>query len=178
MAYSMPCRDLNSLNPLAKQACELFIQECKKQGLTIGVCETLRTAEYQNSLYQKGRTKPGSIVTNCDGYKVKSEHQSGMAFDFFQNIKGKEWDKSFYDKACPIAKKMGLDCGYYWKGFVDNPHITVPKDWKNSNSLNWKQESIKRVCSKYSLEQDKWIPKWNEQITVGDFFAIIEKILK
>lgn len=126
----MPCRDLNSLKPEAKKACELFLNECKKKGLTVGVCETLRTAEYQNELYQKGRTIGGSIVTNCDGHKNKSEHQSGMAFDFFQNIKGKEWDKPFYDKACPIAKRLGLDSGYYWTSFKDNPHITVPKNWK------------------------------------------------
>lgn len=127
--YKMPCRDLNALNPTAKKACELFLNKCKAAGLVIGVNETLRTAEYQNSLYQKGRTTAGSIVTNCDGYKNKSEHQDGWAFDFFQNIKGKEWEASFYDKACPIAKELGLDSGYYWKSFIDKPHVTVPKNW-------------------------------------------------
>ena len=39
------------------------------------ISQGVRTAEYQNSLYQQGRTIPGKIVTNADGYKVKSNHQ-------------------------------------------------------------------------------------------------------
>lgn len=35
----------------------------------------VRTAEEQNRLYQKGRTAPGTKVTNVDGYKLKSNHQ-------------------------------------------------------------------------------------------------------
>ena len=39
--------------------------------ITAGV----RTAAEQNLEYQKGRTAPGSKVTNVDGYKLKSNHQ-------------------------------------------------------------------------------------------------------
>ena len=35
----------------------------------------MRTAEEQNKLYQYGRTIPGTWRTNCDGYKVQSNHQ-------------------------------------------------------------------------------------------------------
>lgn len=178
MNFKMPCRDLNSLQPLAKKACELFLLECKKEGLVVGVNETLRTAEYQNSLYQKGRTTSGKIVTNADGYKNKSEHQSGMAFDFFQNIKGKEWDKSFYDKACPIAKSLGLDSGYYWKSFVDRPHITVPKDWREpimkTNTPQWKIDGYNALIDKLKLDKNYWT---NDKIdTHGDIFAVLNKM--
>lgn len=124
------CRDISKLNPIAYEACKLFLKKCEEQGFKVGVCETIRTAEYQNELYQQGRTKKGSIITNCDGYKNKSVHQSGFAFDIFQNIKGKEWESSFYDKVCKIAKNMGLECGHYWSSFKDSPHIEVPKNWK------------------------------------------------
>lgn len=163
MTYKMPCRDLNALNPIAKQACELFLSECKKVWLTVGICETIRTAEYQNSLYQKGRTTPGSIVTNCDGYKVKSEHQSGMAFDFFQNIKGQEWDKSFYDKACKIAKDLGLDSGHYWTSFVDSPHITVPKNWEipkeeyNMNKIKIELNGVIKEVNAVNIDGNNYI---------------------
>jgi len=40
------------------------------------IVQGLRTAEYQNSLYQQGRTKPGKIVTKLDGYNRKSNHQA------------------------------------------------------------------------------------------------------
>lgn len=39
------------------------------------------TAEEQNKKYQIGRTKPGKIITNCDGYKKPSFHQLDRAWD-------------------------------------------------------------------------------------------------
>ena len=41
-----------------------------------------RTVQEQNELYQKGRTKPGDIVTNSDGITKLSKHQSWLAMDF------------------------------------------------------------------------------------------------
>ena len=128
--FNMPCRNIEALQPIAQEACRLFLSECEKKGLKVGICQTLRTAEYQATLYAQGRTTKGNIVTNCDGYKKKSNHQGGMAFDFYQNIKGEEWSKSFYDKACKIGKELGLDMGHYWTNFSDSPHCDVPKNWK------------------------------------------------
>lgn len=41
-----------------------------------GVYSGARTAAEQNALYQIGRTKPGKRVTDKDGYKSKSNHQT------------------------------------------------------------------------------------------------------
>lgn len=128
--FKMPCRDINALKPLAQQACKLFLEECEKAGLKVLVTQTLRTAEYQNSLYQQGRTKSGSIVTNADGYKNKSNHQSGMAWDICKNVKGQEYsDKSFFKKCGDIAKKLGIEWGGTWT-FVDEPHFQIDNNWK------------------------------------------------
>jgi len=40
-----------------------------------------RSAAEQFECYQKGRTAPGKIVTNCDGYKKRSAHQDWEAWD-------------------------------------------------------------------------------------------------
>jgi len=40
-----------------------------------------RTVEQQQKLYAQGRTDPGNIVTNKDGIKKKSKHQTGLAVD-------------------------------------------------------------------------------------------------
>jgi len=40
-----------------------------------------RSADEQFQLYQKGRTAPGKIVTNRDGYKKVSSHQRWRAAD-------------------------------------------------------------------------------------------------
>lgn len=132
MEYSMPCRDINSLLPIAKQACQLFLIECEKKGLKVGISQTLRTADYQYSLYQQGRTVKGKIVTNCDGYKIKSPHQSGFAWDFYRNDGKNAYDDSdgFFLKVATIARDLGMDAGYFWTGFQDTPHIQVHKNWQ------------------------------------------------
>jgi peptidoglycan L-alanyl-D-glutamate endopeptidase CwlK len=40
-----------------------------------------RSPQEQNDLYKRGRTMPGPIVTNCDGYIKKSAHQHWTAID-------------------------------------------------------------------------------------------------
>lgn len=108
------------------------MKECKKANLNVCITQTLRDAEYQNSLYQQGRTKPGSIVTNCDGYKKKSNHQSGYAWDICLNVKGKEYsDDSFFEKCGAIARKLGITWGGDWTSFRDTPHFEITSSWKS-----------------------------------------------
>lgn len=113
------------------------------------IIQGLRTAEYQNSLYQQGRTKPGKIVTKLDGYNRKSNHQAkadgyGHAVDIavcgyydgngnyvkcttdaemFDNKKLVEISR--HVKA--VAKEMGLDIvwGGDWKTLYDTPHYEL-----------------------------------------------------
>ena len=57
-------RDVKQLHPeLQKKITELK-ELCKKNGITIGISECLRTVEEQDALYAKGRTAAGSVVTN------------------------------------------------------------------------------------------------------------------
>jgi hypothetical protein len=50
-----------------------------------------RSASEQNALYQRGRTQPGPIVTNCDGFIKMSEHQKWLAADLAV-VKNGEWE--------------------------------------------------------------------------------------
>ena len=70
------------------QLVNLITEAVKESPFDFRIAQGVRTAEYQNSLYQQGRTKPGKIVTNCDGIKNKSNHQAkadgyGHAIDIF-----------------------------------------------------------------------------------------------
>lgn len=121
------CKDLNKLNPLAKQAAEYLLEACKDAGLNIKVTETLRTTERQQELYAQGRTKPGRIVTQVDGVKSKSIHQFGNAFDVCQNIRGKEYEEAVIKKVGALGVQIGLEWGGSWKGFVDSPHFQLNK---------------------------------------------------
>lgn len=85
----------------------------------------LRTAEEQNGLFLKK-------VSKCDGYKNKSEHQKGTAFDIFLLINGTaSWDKVKLEKVArhlqEVAKdsKIKLDWGGDWKSFKDMPHFQI-----------------------------------------------------
>lgn len=113
------------------------------------IVQGLRTAEYQNSLYQQGRTKPGKIVTKLDGYNRKSNHQAkadgyGHAVDiavcgqYDQNgnyVKCTTDAEMFDNKKLvkiskhikAVAKDMGLEIvwGGEWKTLYDTPHYEL-----------------------------------------------------
>ena len=103
------------------------MKECEDAGLKVLIIQTLRDAEYQNSLYQIGRSKPGKKVTNCDGYKVQSNHQSGLAWDAVPvDAKGAIlWnDSKKFEQMAKIAKELDIRAGHYWR-MKDSPHFEI-----------------------------------------------------
>ena len=122
-------RKIEDLKPVAQLKCREFIKACEDAGLKIKIIQTLRDAQYQNSLYQQGRTTgvKGKTVTNCDGYKKQSNHQGGLAWDSVPiddkgNILWK--DNAKFKQMADIAIKLGIRAGYYWK-MVDPPHFEI-----------------------------------------------------
>lgn len=101
----------------------------------------VRTAEEQNKLYQQGRTIPGIIITRCDGYINKSNHQKkkdgyGYAVDFAiydQTKQGNvDWKTSekyiaVANHIIKIAKDNGLivESGAFWTKIQDYGHIEL-----------------------------------------------------
>lgn len=122
---SMPemCRDLNELHPKVKELALKFLEECKKQGLNIGISETYRSVERQDYLYAQGRTRSGNIVTQSKGSSMQSYHQWRLAFDMFNNVRGQEYNEAVLAKAGAIGQKLGLEWGGSWRGFSDSPHF-------------------------------------------------------
>lgn len=115
-------REIKDLHPTLQRAATEFLKRCTSAGLKVLITQTLRDNEYQDSLYAQGRTKPGSIVTNCKG--GHGPHNFGIAFDICQNVKGKEYsDSSFFKKCGKIWQDMGGTWGGAWKSFVDMPHM-------------------------------------------------------
>jgi hypothetical protein len=95
---------------------------CKVRNLNILITDTLRTQEEQQALYAKGRTAPGSVVTNARG--LESPHCWGVAFDFCENVKGHEYDDAtFFERVGELGQSIGLCWGGNFKGFVDMPHF-------------------------------------------------------
>lgn len=136
-------RNISELHPRLQEIIPKLKAECKKQGITIGISECVRTVEEQNALYAKGRTTKGSIVTNCKGTDYASMHQWGVAFDFYLIMDidkdGKTSDDAYNDstnvftKVGKIGQKLGLEWGGSWKSIVDKPHFQLP-DWGSTAS--------------------------------------------
>ncbi|KKP64362.1 MAG: hypothetical protein UR61_C0047G0004 [candidate division WS6 bacterium GW2011_GWE1_34_7] len=86
----------------------------------------LRTVERQKELFDLKKSK-------CDGYKNKSYHQSGRAFDIYAYVDKKaSWDrahlKTIADHLILVAKRdfdINLEWGGNFKGFVDMPHFQI-----------------------------------------------------
>lgn len=135
-------RNVNELHPVLQNKVEELKALCKENGITIGISECLRTMAEQNALYAKGRTAPGSVVTNCKGTSYSSMHQWGIAFDFYldMDVDGdeKKSDDAFnnatrlFDKVGKLGQSIGLEWGGGWRN-KDLPHFQLP-DWGSTAS--------------------------------------------
>ena len=136
-------RNVSQLHPELQKKVVKLQKECLKAGIKIKIGECFRTVAEQNALYAKGRTVPGSIVTNAKGNSYSSMHQWGVAFDFFLDMDvdkdGKTSDDAFnnatkmFNKVGAIGKKLGLEWGGDWKSIKDLPHFQLP-DWGSTAS--------------------------------------------
>ncbi len=136
-------RDINALHPRLQQKAKQLKKECKKQGIAILFSDCLRTKEEQDALYAQGRTVPGSIVTNARGNSYSSQHQWGIAIDFYLNMDidkdGTKKDDAFnnstglFDQVGQIAKSIGLGWGGDWISIKDRPHVYLP-DWGSTTT--------------------------------------------
>ena len=71
-------------------------------------------------------------ASKCDGIKVKSKHQSGLAFDMCAYVDGKaSWDRGHLTQvAAAILQAAGmlgyeLHWGGHFRSFVDMPHFEL-----------------------------------------------------
>ena len=76
-------RDITALHPDLQVAAAKLKEICKAHGISINYSECLRTKAEQDALYAKGRTAPGKIVTKAKGSSYSSQHQWGVAIDFY-----------------------------------------------------------------------------------------------
>jgi len=147
-------RDMELLHPEMERLCQLFVAECRKRGLIVGISDTWRSKTEQDALYAQGRTKPGSIVTNCR-YPY-SPHNWGVAFDIYRNDgKGAYYDADGWFKKCgQVGKSLGLFWGGDFRSFVDQPHFELPEYLP--------QNSCRTLITKYGTPE-KFKETWEEE---------------
>lgn len=126
-------KSLKKLEGLHPNLQNFFMELIKISPYDFSITQGIRTAKEQNKLYQQGRTTPGKIVTNCDGYKIKSNHQIksdglGHAGDIAVLINNRiTWNENYYKEVAMTARilmqKYNVEWGGDWKNFKDLPHF-------------------------------------------------------
>ncbi len=153
-------RRIEDLHPKLKGKLLELKSLCQKQGLLIGIGECLRTKEEQDALFAKGRTAPGSIVTNARGSTYSSMHQWGVAFDFYRNDGFGAYNNGdgFFEKVGKIGKSIGLEWGGDWTSPRDLPHFQLP-DWgstpKKLKNQYQKPENFMKIWENAMTDEER-----------------------
>ena len=161
-------RDITLCHPRLQRIASAWIKACATEGITVAIGETFRTVAEQDALYAQGRTKPGKKVTNAPGSSYSSQHQWGIAFDFYLKMDidgdGSTSDDAYNDstgmfkKAAELAKGLGLAWGGNWKSLEDKPHLYLP-DWGSGTNILKQRygtfEAFKKTWPKMDAEPAK-----------------------
>ncbi|RHQ18681.1 M15 family peptidase, partial [Clostridium sp. AM48-13] len=101
-------RDITLCHPRLQRLASAWMKACATHGITVVIGETFRTVAEQDALYAQGRTKPGKKVTNAPGSSYSSQHQWGIAFDFYLKMDidgdGSTSDDAFNDSTGMFKK--------------------------------------------------------------------------
>ena len=144
--YSFTQSSLDKMKKVHPKLVEVMKEAIKNSPFDFRITDGARTAEEQFALYQIGRSKPGRIVTNCDGKKAKSNHQIksdgfGHAVDIFpcgvveNGVYRKFTSEEGYDEkklklianhilAIAKSKNINIEWGGNWK-MHDTPHFEI-----------------------------------------------------
>jgi peptidoglycan L-alanyl-D-glutamate endopeptidase CwlK len=102
-----------------------FINAVEQElGIKLRITQAFRTFAEQNALYAKGRTAPGSVVTNAKG--GDSYHNYGLAFDV-AIIDNGAVSYNITPEIAAIGARYGLEWGGNWTSFKDKPHFQDTK---------------------------------------------------
>ena len=144
--YSFSQTSLEKMKKVHPKLVEVMKTAIENSPFDFRITDGARTAEEQFALYQIGRSKPGRIVTNCDGKKAKSNHQIkadgyGHAVDIFpcgvieNGVYRKFTSEEGYDEkklklianhilAVAKSKNVNIEWGGNWK-MHDTPHFEL-----------------------------------------------------
>ena len=109
MSFQLSQRSKKRLKGVDSELIKLVNLAIEDTPIDFGIPEHggIRTDAEQNLMFTKGASK-------CDGFKIKSAHQSGKAFDFYAYVYGHaSWDSVhlaiLYGVFAVKAKDLGID---------------------------------------------------------------------
>lgn len=97
------------------------------EGIDLHITQGLRSYDEQAQLYAKGRTVPGSIVTNAP--PGHSWHEFGLAVDVvpFDQQGNPDWNPNHpnWKRIVELGIKLGLFSGTEFHSICDTPHFQL-----------------------------------------------------
>lgn len=139
LKYEIP----KEITPKVRKMAEEIIARMKKLGYDTMVYQGFRSITEQNYLYEQGRTRPGTRVTNAKG--GQSFHNYGVAVDIVFLRSGKpSWAENHpWATLGKVGKEVGFEWGGDWIDFVDRPHFELLQGHKLSDFINKKVDYSK-----------------------------------
>jgi len=117
-------RSLDDLLPVVRDMAEQLIAACTAADIDLLITSTYRDSEAQAALYAKGRTAPGSVVTNARA--GESFHNWRVALDFCPIEGGKcAWnDTAALERVGELAEEIGFEWAGRWTGTLrETAHV-------------------------------------------------------
>lgn len=122
---------LRGCHPDLQARVRALIDVLASDGLDLVLTQGVRSVAQQQALFAQGRSKPGKIVTMCDGVSKVSNHQPksdgfGYAVDVaWRTSRGDiTWEGPWY-RLGTLASAHGLVWGGSWLNFPDRPHLEL-----------------------------------------------------
>jgi len=93
-----------------------FTTQAAAEGIEFIVWTFYRSPKEQAYLYEQGRTRPGAVITHCDGSMTLSNHQRWLAMDILIIKDGAQaWERTpEYDRLGEIWRGLGGNWGGDW----------------------------------------------------------------
>jgi len=116
---------INTLHPRIREKVTEFINRAEQElGIKLRITSALRTWDEQATLYNKGRSIPGKIVTWAG--PGQSYHNYGLAFDVVEIKNGRAiWDNPRWSEIGRLGKRLGFEWGGDWTRKLDRPHFQM-----------------------------------------------------
>ena len=155
-------RSISDLRADVAENCRVLLMLAEREGLSVLVTETVRDAEYQRMLAEKGYAAKGAVTPS-----FHAEH-AGLAFDICKNEAGHEYDDpAFFIRVGEIGKMLGFSWGGDWGSFPDRPHF----QWDAGATYTSAMIRAKRYPPP--------MPRYEEEeMTQQQFDAMMENYLK
>jgi peptidoglycan L-alanyl-D-glutamate endopeptidase CwlK len=105
--------NLTYLHPTLRTKAQVVLDDCTREQLPFRLFEGFRSPQRQQYLYEQGRTRPGTTVTNARPWT--SYHQYGLAADFVLYQDGQwSWESTrekagWWNRLHEIGRAQGLE---------------------------------------------------------------------